>query len=278
MQYPPPGPGIVVVLFMIIDSHCHLDRLRLDAYQGDLSLAIAAARERGVQQLLCISIGLENVEQVIEIARQHPGVVASAGIHPCDVTSGVATAAQLRAWAQEEKVVAFGETGLDYHYETDSKALQQESFILHLEAGAETGLPVVVHTRDARADTIDIIRQHGSGESSGVLHCFTEDWAMARAALDLNYYISISGIVTFKNAEQIRDVVRRMPLDRLLIETDSPYLAPVPYRGKSNEPKYVREVAEFVAQTRGLSFEEIAHHTTENFYRLFTRARAALPA
>lgn len=262
---------------MLIDSHCHLDRLKLDVYGGDLDKAIAAAHDRGVQQMLCIGISLANIRQVVDIAQRYPSVVASVGIHPCDVTAGTASVEQLLDWAKEDKVVAFGESGLDYHYETDSKALQQESFIMHLQAGAKAGLPVVVHTREAKADTLALIREHASREFSGVLHCFTEDWEMAREALDLNYYISISGIVTFKNAEQIRDVVRKMPIDRLLVETDSPYLAPVPYRGKPNEPKNVREVAEFVADVKGLPFEELAQHTTENFYRLFSKAKQYLP-
>jgi TatD DNase family protein len=261
---------------MLVDSHCHLDRLKLDRYEGDLSAAIAAAHERGIQQLLCIAISLENIQTVIDIAQQHPSVVASVGVHPCDVKEGMANADQLLVWSRQPKVVALGETGLDYHYEVESKPLQHESFALHLEVGKQAGLPVVVHTREAKEDTLALIKAHGSLEHSGVLHCFTEDWDMARRALDLNYYVSISGIVTFKNAEQIRDVVRKMPIDRLLVETDSPYLAPVPYRGKPNEPAYVREVAEFVAEVRGMAFEELAERTTENFYRLFTRARQYL--
>lgn len=262
---------------MLVDSHCHLDRINLSPYNGQLDLAIAAAHERGIQQMLCIGISLQNIQTVIDIAQTHPGVVASVGVHPCDVKEGTATADQLKVWSAQPKVVALGETGLDYHYETESKALQHQSFALHLQVGRETGLPVVVHTREARADTLALIKEHGSLEHSGVLHCFTEDWDMARAALDLNYYISISGIVTFKNADQIRDVVSKMPLDRLLVETDSPYLAPVPYRGKPNEPKYVREVAQYIADLRGLSYAALAQQTSENFYRLFTRAKQYLP-
>ncbi|QEI12464.1 TatD family hydrolase [Cellvibrio japonicus] len=262
---------------MIVDSHCHLDRLNLAAYDGNLDEAVAAAHARGIQQMLCIGISLENIPTVIDIARRYPGVVASVGVHPCDVKEGTASVEQLKTWAAQPKVVALGETGLDYHYETESKALQHESFAMHLHVGKEVGLPIVVHTREARADTLALIREHGSLEHSGVLHCFTEDWAMARAALDLNYYISISGIVTFKNAEQIREVVQQMPLDRLLVETDSPYLAPVPYRGKPNEPKYVREVAQFIADLRGMPLEQLAEITTTNFYRLFTRAEQYLP-
>ena len=180
---------------MLIDSHCHLDRLKLDPYGGDLSAAIAAAHERGIQQMLCIGISLE-----IDIAQAHPRVVASVGVHPCDVKEGAATAEQLINWASQPKVVALGETGLDYHYETESKDIQHESFALHLSVGKQIGLPIVVHTREAKADTLALIKTHGSLEHSGVLHCFTEDWDMAKAALDLNYYISISGIVTFKTA------------------------------------------------------------------------------
>ena len=262
---------------MLIDSHCHLDRIQLDPYNGDLSAALAAAQERGIQQMLCIGISLENIQTVIDIAQAHPRVVASVGVHPCDVKEGAATEAQLTHWATQPKVVALGETGLDYHYETESKALQHESFALHLRLGKQLGLPVVVHTREAKADTLMLIKEHGCLQSSGVLHCFTEDWAMAKSALDLNYYISISGIVTFKNAEQIRDVVRKVPMDRLLVETDSPYLAPVPYRGKPNEPKYVREVAQFVADVRGVPLQELAQQTTDNFYRLFSKAQQYLP-
>lgn len=262
---------------MLIDSHCHLDRINLDRYNGNLSEAIAATQERGIQQMLCISVSLENIQTVIDIAQTYPAVVASVGVHPCDVKEGTATADQLIQWAAQPKVVALGETGLDYHYETESKALQQESFIMHLEVGKQVDLPVVVHTREAKADTLDIIKEHGSLEHSGVLHCFTEDWDMAKAALDLNYYISISGIVTFKNAEQIRDVVRKVPIDRLLIETDSPYLAPIPYRGKPNEPKYVLEVAQFIADIKGMPLNDFAAQTSENFYRLFTKAKQYLP-
>lgn len=258
---------------MLVDSHCHLDRLKLEPYEGNLTAAIEAAHARGIQQMLCIGISLSNIQDVIDIAQQYPSVLASVGVHPCDVGSGMASIDQLLDWAEQPKVVALGETGLDYHYETESKALQHESFILHLEAGGKAGLPIVVHTREAREDTLALIKTHGNLEHAGVLHCFTEDWDMARRALDLNYYISISGIVTFKNAEQIREVVRKVPLDRLLVETDSPYLAPVPYRGKPNEPKYVREVAEFIAEVRGVAFADLAQQTTENFYRLFKKAQ-----
>lgn len=255
---------------MLVDSHCHLDRLDLTPYNGDLAKAIEAAKSRDIDRLLCISISLENREAVLNIAEQFDGVYATVGVHPLDVDKGVATAEQLRSWVSgHEKLLALGETGLDYYYDDGNKALQQESFIAHLQAGGQESVPIVVHTRSAKEDTLALIKEYGSCESAGVLHCFTEDWDMARRAMDMNYYISISGIVTFKNADNVREVVKNMPLDRLLIETDSPYLAPVPYRGKRNEPKYVREVAEYIAEMRGLSLEALAEITTGNFERLF---------
>ncbi len=258
---------------MIIDSHCHLDRINLDRYEHSLSNALNAARERGVDGFLCISISLENLQNVVDIAQSERNVWASVGVHPLDVDSGTADVAALQTFAAQDKVVAIGETGLDYYYSQDSKALQQESFAAHLQAAAAADLPVVVHTRDAREDTLSLIQSEGKQESAGVLHCFTEDWDMARRAMDMNYMISISGIVTFKNAEALRDVVRKMPLDRLLLETDSPYLAPIPYRGKPNQPMYVREVAEYVAELKGLSVEELGEITSANFFKLFNRAK-----
>lgn len=261
-------------LLMLIDSHCHLDRLNLDAYDGNLDAAVEAALARDISQLLCVGISIENVDRVVEIAQCYPQVVASVGVHPLDVDKGLASVEQLVNWAKQPKVVAIGESGLDYYYSEESKAQQQASFAVHLEAGGESELPVIVHTRDAREDTLAMIREHGSEAHRGVLHCFTEDWDMARRALDLGYFISISGIVTFRNADALRDVVRQIPLDRLLVETDSPYLAPVPYRGKPNEPKYVREVAEYIAELKQVSFEELAKLTSANFYELFPRAQA----
>ncbi|MEX2963565.1 TatD family hydrolase [Microbulbifer sp. TYP-18] len=257
---------------MLVDSHCHLDRLKLDQFDGGLDAVLALARDRGVHKFLCVGISLDNVERVVELAAAYSDVVCSVGVHPLDVESGLAEVDTLLALARKPGVVALGETGLDFYYSTDTKEIQRRSFTAHLQAAGQAGLPVIVHSRDAREETIDLIRAHGNPEHAGVLHCFTESWEMARAALDLNYYISLSGIVTFKNAAALRDVARRIPLDRLLVETDSPYLAPVPYRGKSNIPAYVREVAEFVADLRGLPFERLAEATTENFFRLFPRA------
>ncbi|AMX02502.1 TatD family hydrolase [Microbulbifer thermotolerans] len=257
---------------MLVDSHCHLDRLKLDNFNGDLDVVLDLARDRGVGKFLCVGISLDNADRVVDLASRYEDVVCSVGVHPLDVDSGLADVGMLMALAQRPKVVALGETGLDYYYSSETKQVQQQSFIAHLEAAGRSGLPVIVHTRNARKDTIDLLREHANRECAGVLHCFTESWDMARAALDLNFYISLSGIVTFKNAEELRDVARKLPLDRLLVETDSPYLAPVPYRGKPNIPAYVREVAEFIAELRGIAFEQLAEITTENFYRLFPRA------
>jgi len=197
------------------------------------------------------------------------------GVHPLDLEPGAEPALDwLLGELAHPKVVAIGETGLDYHYEPESAALQQASFRLHLEAARITGKPVIVHTREARADTLALLREAALPQA-GVLHCFTEDWEMAKAALDIGFYISLSGIVTFRNAEALRDVARQVPADRLLVETDSPYLAPVPHRGKPNLPQYVREVAEYLAVLRGVSYETLAEQTSSNFKRLFPLAGVA---
>lgn len=256
---------------MLVDSHCHLDRLNLEPYAGDLGAALAAAHERQVTRMLCVSVERGNIDTVCAIARQYPGVYASVGVHPLDVKDELETVASLCELGQRPEVVAIGETGLDYYYSKDNAAAQQQSFRIHLQAAAQVRKPVIVHTRDAREDTLALIREAGDAEIGGVLHCFTESWEMARQALDLNYYISFSGIITFKNATELREVVKQVPLDRLLVETDSPYLAPVPFRGKPNEPKYTREVAEYIAELRGESFERIAEITSANFDRLFLR-------
>ncbi len=258
---------------MLVDSHCHLDRLKLEQCGGSVAAAVSAANSLGISHMLCVCISEENKDEVLRIAHEHAGVYASVGVHPSDVTEDVVSIEALKAWARSEKVVALGETGLDYYYTKDSKAKQIESFQNHLVAAADLSLPVIVHTRDARQDTLDCIKRYGSLESAGVLHCFTESWEMAQAALDMNYYISISGIVTFRNADELRDVAKNIPLDRLLVETDSPYLAPVPYRGKSNQPKYVKAVAEFVAELKGVSYETLAEQTTNNFFDLFSTAQ-----
>jgi TatD DNase family protein len=257
---------------MFVDSHCHLDRLKLDQCGGSLEAALASARADGVEHMLCVCISPENRQTVLDIACSDPYLYASAGVHPSDVQREVVSVSTLQQWCDHPKVVALGETGLDYHYAAESKDQQRQSFINHLVAGKNLALPVIVHSREARAETLELIRDHGCRKAAGVLHCFTESWEMAQAALDMNYYISISGIVTFRNADELRDVAKKIPLDRLLIETDSPYLAPIPYRGKSNQPRYVRAVGEFLADLRGIPVEALAEQTTANFFRLFSRA------
>ncbi|MGY4493196.1 TatD DNase family protein [Pseudomonas sp. TE3610] len=257
---------------MLVDSHCHLDRLDLAQHDGSLDAALQAARDRGVGHFLCIGVSADNAGAVKAVAERYADVDCSVGIHPLDLKPGEAPALQ---WLLDEldhpRVVAIGETGLDYHYEPEAAELQQASFRLHLEAAKVTGKPVIIHTRGARADTLDLLRD-AQLPQAGVLHCFTEDWDMAKAALDMGYYISLSGIVTFRNADALRDVARQVPADRLLVETDSPYLAPIPHRGKPNLPQYVREVAEFLALVRGESYEQLAEQTTANFKRLFPLA------
>lgn len=257
---------------MFVDSHCHLDRLNLKKYQGDLGAALQFAREQGVHKMLNVCIDLEHFDEVLSIADAHEDIFASVGVHPSSNDGEDPSADQLVALAKAAKVIAIGETGLDYFYGADTKTQQQNRFIQHLEAARCCRKPVIVHTRDAREDTIAILRSHADHSVGGVMHCFTESWEMAKQALELGFYISFSGILTFKNAEELRDVALRVPLDRILIETDSPYLAPVPYRGKSNEPAFVGEVAKQIGELRGLDIEAVATITTENFERLFFRA------
>ncbi|MFC2973673.1 TatD family hydrolase [Azotobacter bryophylli] len=257
---------------MLVDSHCHLDRLDLSAHGGSLDAALAAARARGVGHFLCIGVSADNAAAVKSLAERYADVDCSVGVHPLDIEPGSAPALDwLLGELDHPRVVAIGETGLDYHYQPEAAALQQQAFRLHLEAARISGKPVIVHTREARADTLRLLREAALPQA-GVLHCFTEDWEMAKAALDLGFYISLSGIVTFRNAAALREVARQVPADRLLVETDSPYLAPVPHRGKANLPEYVREVAEFLAELRGVAYESLAEQTTDNFRRLFPLA------
>ncbi len=253
---------------MIVDSHCHLDRLDFDKLAMNLNEVLENARKKDVEHFLCVSVTLAQFPDMLRLIEQYPDVSASCGIHPLDQKDAL-NKNELLSLAVNEKVVAIGETGLDYYYSQDSKQVQIDSFIGHIEVALELDKPLIVHTRDAREDTINLLREHGKSQVKGVLHCFTEDWHMAEQAIALGFYISISGIVTFKNAVELKEVVKKIPLDRLLIETDSPYLAPVPYRGKTNQPAYVQDVAYYIAQLRGMTYEELATATTNNFYRLF---------
>ena len=254
---------------MLVDSHCHLDRLDLSPYGGKLDGAVAAACNAGVGQMLCVAIDLANFPKVLAIAEKYPGVCASVGVHPLEQEDHGLQVEHLVRLAEHPKVVAIGETGLDYYYGKDYIALQKRNFLTHLQAARSCQKPLIIHSRDAKEDTLDHIRQHADLAVGGVMHCFTEDWEMARQAIDMNFYISLSGIVTFKNAVQLQEVAKKIPLDRLLIETDAPYLAPVPFRGTSNEPKYLTHVADFIAQLRGISALDVATATAENYQQLF---------
>ena len=251
---------------MLVDSHCHLN------YLDDPDAKLATARALGVGAFLCIGVNASTHDSVMNIAARHADVWASAGIHPESASDDVSPD-WVAAAARHERVVGIGETGLDYFkIAGDAAAVQRrqrDSFAAHLSIARDVDLPVIVHTRAAEADTIDLLRAHP--DAVGVLHCFTESWTLARAALDLGWYVSISGIVTFRNAENVRDVATQIPSDRLLIETDSPWLAPVPHRGKTNEPAYVTHTAAFLATLRGDELEDLAAQTTTNFSRLFNR-------
>ena len=255
----------------MIDSHCHLDRLDLTAHQGSLPAALDAARANGVKGFMCIGIGFQHADSLIELQNQHEDVWLSLGVHPLDDDLSI-DEQLLRHWCGKPEVIALGETGLDYHYQPQNREAQITSFVQHLQVAAELNKPLVVHTRAAQDDTLRLIKQHG-GESAGILHCFTESWDMATQALDMNYMLSISGIVTFANADNVRQVAKKIPLDRLLIETDSPYLAPTPYRGKPNEPAYLPKVVDCLAELRNISTEQLIEATTENFHRLFPSTR-----
>ncbi|MCP5159510.1 MAG: TatD family hydrolase [Gammaproteobacteria bacterium] len=254
---------------MLVDSHCHLDRLDLARFGGSLAGVLEVAMANGVTRLLSVATDLESWPALARLTEPYPQIALSVGVHPSEDSGQAPTVTTLTTLGRESRVVAIGETGLDYYYGRDNSARQQAWFRRHIAAARELGKPLIVHTRDAREDTLRILAEEGAAEVGGVLHCFTEDWDMAARALELNFYISFSGIVTFKNAQQIQETARRLPADRLLVETDSPYLAPVPHRGKPNHPAWVRHVAEFVAGLRGESFEEVATVTMTNYSRLF---------
>ena len=255
---------------MFVDSHCHLDFPGL-AEREDEILATMAANDVGTA--LCISVRLEEFPRVLALAERHAHLWASVGVHPDNADCEEPDLARLLALADQPRVVAIGETGLDYHWHKDAPEWQRERFRVHIRAARATGKPLVIHTRNAADDTLRLMREEGAGEVGGVMHCFTERWEVAEAALELGFYISFSGIVSFRNAKELKEVARRVPLDRLLIETDSPYLAPVPHRGKTNEPGWVVHVAEEIARLRELPLAQVEQTTTDNFFRLFRHAQ-----
>ncbi|MEZ5652044.1 MAG: TatD family hydrolase [Burkholderiaceae bacterium] len=258
---------------MFIDSHCHLD---FPALRDDLDAVLAQMRQADVAGALCVAVTLEEAGTVRALAEAHHNLWASVGVHPDYEGVREPDVDTLVEAARHPRVVAIGETGLDYFRIEGDPHWQRERFRVHVRAAREAGLPLIVHTRAARDDTLAIMREEGADRCGGVLHCFTESWDMARAALEMGFYISFSGIVTFKNAADLRDVAARVPADRLLVETDSPYLAPVPHRGKRNQPAWVRDVAVGVAAVRGMELAELAARTTRNFFTLFDKAK--LPA
>ncbi len=258
---------------MFIDSHCHLDFPELQADQTNI---FALMQANQVTHALTISTTLKTFPDVLRVAESRDNLWCSAGVHPDEqIDDHEPTVEELLRLADHPKVIAIGETGLDYYRLPEPLDWQRERFRTHIRAARACRKPLVIHTRSASADTLAIMREEHASEASGVMHCFTESVEVARAALDLGFYISLSGIVTFKSARALQEVAKMVPLDRLLIETDSPYLAPTPHRGKMNQPGYVRHVAEFIAPLRGESLDVIATATTANFYRLF---KAAAPA
>jgi TatD DNase family protein len=258
---------------MLVDSHCHLDFPEL---QADFPTVLARMRENGVTHALTISTTLETFAAVRGVARSQPNVWCTAGVHPDERRDGrEASERELLDMASDPKVVAIGETGLDYYRVEGDTEWQRGRFRTHIRAARACGKPLVIHTRESAEDTLRIMREEGAGDVGGVMHCFTETWEVARAALDLGFHISISGIVTFKNAPVVKEVARQVPLERLLVETDSPYLAPVPHRGKMNQPAFVRHVAEELARLRGMEFDAVASATSANFFALFSGARPA---
>lgn len=251
---------------MLVDSHCHLD---FPGLAENLDEALGKMRDNEVGHALCISVNLEDFPRVLALAESHANLFASVGVHPDYENLAEPHATQLAELAAHPRVIAIGETGLDYFRLTGDLEWQRERFRQHIRAARKCNKPLVVHTRAAAADTLRIMAEEGADQVGGVMHCFTESWEVAQQAMEMNFYISFSGIVTFKNAAALKDVARKIRLDRMLVETDSPYLAPVPHRGQLNQPAFVRYVAEAIAELRGVTFAEIASATTANFFNLF---------
>ncbi|PRY98937.1 TatD DNase family protein [Jezberella montanilacus] len=253
---------------MYVDSHCHVDFPELAAQMPDI---LARMKNNHVDTALCVSVNLPNWPNLIALVERHPELWASVGVHPDYEDTIEPTVDDLVSRATHPKVVAIGETGLDYFRLTGDLTWQRDRFRQHIRAARRCGLPLIIHTRSSAEDTLTLMREEGAEQARGVMHCFTESWDVARASMDLNFYISFSGIVTFKNALALQDVATKMPLDRILIETDSPYLAPVPFRGKLNDPSKVIYVAEKIAELRGIPVSVIEQASTENFFTLFNK-------
>lgn len=256
---------------VLVDSHCHIN---FDPLGTEVPEVMARATNNDVGYFLCVSVNLEDYPQVNSLAKKYKNVFASVGVHPNETEGQDPDEQELISLADDNCVVAIGETGLDYFRSTGDLGWQHNRFRQHIRAAKKTKKPLIIHTREAAEDTIRIMKEEGASECGGVMHCFAENWEVAKQALDLGFYISFSGIVTFKSAKELKEVAQKVPEDRMLVETDSPYLAPTPHRGKTNEPAYVRHVAECIAELRETSYEKIAELTTENFFNLFADAKA----
>ena len=254
---------------MFVDSHCHIN---FPEFAADLEGVVAAMKSNAVTHALCVSVNLETLPQVLSIAERYHNIFASVGVHPDNQGGEEPDIGRLLALARHPRVVAIGETGLDYYRLEGDLEWQRDRFRCHIRAARESRKPLIIHTREAAADTLQIMKEENAAECGGVMHCFTETQTVADAAMEMNFFISFSGIVTFKNALVLRTVARGVPLEHMLIETDSPYLTPVPYRGRTNQPAYVRFVAEEVARVKGVSLEAVATATTDNFFELFKSA------
>ncbi len=260
-------------LMQLVDSHCHID---FEPLLAQLPEVLARAAKNEVAYLLCVAVNLEDYPRIAQLAAAHPHIYASVGVHPNSTDCRDPDAGELVELAGNADVVAIGETGLDY-YRVPNPGWQRRRFENHIEAAKTTGKPLIVHTRAAADDTMDMLESLDAGEAGGVMHCFAEDWKTAKRALDIGFYLSFSGIVTFKNAEDLKEIAKKTPLERILVETDSPYLAPVPFRGKVNEPSFVRHTALHIADLRSDTLANIAQATTENFFRLFSAATQSRP-
>ena len=260
---------------MLVDSHCHLDMLDLDSFEGRLEGVRAAAHEADVGHMLCVSVNLEDYPAMLALVEDCDDVSVSVGVHPNEREGHDPSPDELVELAANPRVVAIGETGLDYFRSEGDLEWQRQRFRNHIAAAKQCSKPLIIHSRDAREDTIRIMAGEHAGDAGGVMHCFAEDWDMAQRAMELGFYISFSGIVTFKSAKELQEVARRVPADRMLVETDCPYLAPVPHRGKPNQPAWTRHTAEFIALLRDESYESIAAATTANYHALFGATQSA---
>jgi len=254
----------------LIDSHCHLN---FEPMGDDLDAVLERAKINNVSHMLCVSVNLEDYPEVLAIAQRYPNIFASVGVHPCYEDVQEPTVDELCELAQDERVVAIGETGLDYFRVEGDMTWQQDRFVRHIEAAIEVDKPLIIHTRQAAEDTMTMLKTHRADQCGAVMHCFAEDWDTAKKALDLGFYISFSGIVTFNSAKTLKEVAKQVPLDRILVETDAPYLAPVPMRGKPNQPAFVAHTAQYVADLKGIDLETLTAQTTQNFFQLFKHAQ-----